>query len=180
MKAKNVVQGQCPNCERPYSLTVLKLRRQREKREMNEFRLSNEKIRITNGLQKNSDRISSLYFVDGIPTKANPFPTMHMGYVTKRRKTRRPLFKQTLPTKKIRAEEGEMEIGINNNGSSHRRCSVTEGVLICFAKFTGKHLCKSFFFSLLKKRLWHRCSDVNFAKFLRTLFLQSTSGWLHL
>ena len=66
---------------------------------MNEFRLSNEKIQITNGLQKNSDRISSLYFVDGIPTKANPFPTMHMGYVTKRQKTRRPLFKQTLTTK---------------------------------------------------------------------------------
>ena len=29
-----------------------------------------------------------------------------------------------------------------------------------------------------KKRLWHRCFLVNFAKFLRTPFLQNTSGWL--
>ena len=29
--------------------------------------------------------------------------------------------------------------------------------------------------TLLKKRLWHRCSPVNFVKFLTTPFLQSTS-----
>ena len=29
---------------------------------------------------------------------------------------------------------------------------------------------------LLKKRLWHWCFPVNFAKFLRTHFLQNTSG----
>ena len=33
---------------------------------------------------------------------------------------------------------------------------------------------------LLKKRLWHRCFPVNFAKFLRTPFLQNTSGQLFL
>ena len=69
--------------------------------------------------------------------------------------------------------------------SSHQRCSVRKGVLKNFAKFTGKHLCKSLFFNevaglrpatLLKKRLWHRCFPVNFAKFLRTPFLQNTSG----
>ena len=32
--------------------------------------------------------------------------------------------------------------------------------------------------TLLKKRLWHRCFPVNFAKFLGTHFLQNTSGWL--
>ena len=49
-----------------------------------------------------------------------------------------------------------------------------------FTKFTGKPLCQSLFFNkvvalrpanLLKKRLWHRCFPVNFAKFLRTVFL---------
>ena len=55
-----------------------------------------------------------------------------------------------------------------------------------FAKFTVKHLCQSLFFfnkvvrlrgaTLLKKRLWHRCFPVNFAKFLGTSFLQSISG----
>ena len=32
--------------------------------------------------------------------------------------------------------------------------------------------------TLLKKRLWHRCFLRNFAKFLRTPFLQNTSGRL--
>ena len=32
--------------------------------------------------------------------------------------------------------------------------------------------------TLLKKRLWHRCFPVSFAKFLRTPFLQNTSGRL--
>ena len=32
--------------------------------------------------------------------------------------------------------------------------------------------------TLLKKRPWHRCFSMNFAKFLRTPFLQNTSGRL--
>ena len=71
--------------------------------------------------------------------------------------------------------------------SSHWRCSVRKGVLRNFAKFTGKHLCQSLFLNkvaglrpaiLLKKRLWHRCFPVNFAKFLRTTFSKNTSGRL--
>ena len=56
-------------------------------------------------------------------------------------------------------------------------------VLRNFTKFRGKHLCQSLFFnkvpghgSLLKKRLWHRCFPINFAKFLRIPFLRNTSG----
>ena len=54
------------------------------------------------------------------------------------------------------------------------------------AKFAGKHPCLSVLFNkvaglspvaLLKKRPQHRCSPVNFAKFLRTPVLQNTS-WL--
>ena len=60
--------------------------------------------------------------------------------------------------------------------SSHRRCSVKKSVLKNFAKFTGKHVRQSLRpATLLKKRLWHRCFHVNFAKFLRTPFLQNTS-----
>ena len=62
-----------------------------------------------------------------------------------------------------------------------------KGVLINFTNFTGKHLCQSLFFNkvagprpkaatLLKKRLWHSCFPVKFVKFLRTPFLQNTSG----
>ena len=59
-----------------------------------------------------------------------------------------------------------------------------KGVLKNFAKITRKPLCQSLFFNkdaalrpatLFKKRLWHRCFPVNFAKFLRTPFLQITS-----
>ena len=63
------------------------------------------------------------------------------------------------------------------------RYSVGKGVLKSFIKFTGKQLCKSLFSNkvaglrpetLSKKRLWHRCFPVNFAKLLRTTFFYST------
>ena len=53
--------------------------------------------------------------------------------------------------------------------SSHQRCSIKKGVLRNFAKFTGKHLCRSLFLIKLQA-LWHRCFSVNFAKFLETPF----------
>ena len=74
-----------------------------------------------------------------------------------------------------------------NSRSSHQRCSVRKGVLRNFTKFTKKHLCQSRFFNkvaglrpatLLKKSSQHRCFPVNFAEFLRTPFLQNTSGRL--
>ena len=71
--------------------------------------------------------------------------------------------------------------------SRQRRCSVKKGFLKIFIKFTGKHLCQSLFFNkvaglrpatLLKKRLWHTCFPVSFAKFLGTTFLQKALGRL--
>ena len=59
------------------------------------------------------------------------------------------------------------------NRSSQRTCSIT--------KFTGKHPCQSLFsidprtVTLLKKRPQQRCFLVNFAKILRTPFVQNTS-----
>ena len=47
-----------------------------------------------------------------------------------------------------------------------------KAVLRNFTKFIRKHLG----LQLYLKRLWHRCLPLNFAKFLRTLFLQNTSG----
>ena len=53
--------------------------------------------------------------------------------------------------------------------SCHMRCSLRKDVPRNFAKFTGRHFCQSLLpVALLKKRLWHRCFPVNFAKFLRT------------
>ena len=62
-----------------------------------------------------------------------------------------------------------------------------KSVLRNFTKFTGKHLHLSIFYNkvaaphsatLFKKRLWHRCFFVTFAKFLRTLFLTEHLWWL--
>ena len=76
--------------------------------------------------------------------------------------------------------------GFYINRSSHQRCSVKKGVLRNFAKFRGKYLCQSLFFNkvaglpatVLKRRLWHRCFPVNFAKFVRTPFLTEHLWWL--
>ena len=63
-----------------------------------------------------------------------------------------------------------------------RRCTVKMVFLRYFTKFTGKHLCQSFFFNefaglrpatLLKKRLWHSF-HVSFVKFLRAPFFQNS------
>ena len=73
--------------------------------------------------------------------------------------------------------------------SSHQSCSVRKVFLRNFAQFRGKHLRQVLFYNkiagrepatLRKKRLWHRCFPVNFAKFLRTPFSQNTSGRLFL
>ena len=50
--------------------------------------------------------------------------------------------------------------------SSHQRCSIKEGIL------------RSQTCNFYKKRLWHRCFLVNFAKFSRAPFSQNTSGRL--
>ena len=70
--------------------------------------------------------------------------------------------------------------------SCRRNVFCKEGVLKNFTKFKGKHLCKSLFnkvaglrpATLIKKRVWHRCFTVNFAKFLGTSFLTEHLRWL--
>ena len=64
------------------------------------------------------------------------------------------------------------------------RCSLKKVLFRHFTKFTGKRLCWSLFFQAWALQLyWKRDSYkgmnfVNFVKFLRTPFLQNTSGWL--
>ena len=69
--------------------------------------------------------------------------------------------------------------------NSHQSCSIMKGAPRNFANFTGNHLCQSLFLNkvavqrsttLLKKRLWHRCFPLNFAKFLRTPFYRAPLG----
>ena len=69
--------------------------------------------------------------------------------------------------------------------SSHQGRSVKEGVLRkVFTKLTRKHLCQTGYFNkvckpkTVKKRLRHKCFPLNVTKFVRTPFLQNTSGRL--
>ena len=77
--------------------------------------------------------------------------------------------------------------GLPNNHRSRPKVFCKKGAPRNFAKFIGKHLCQSLFFNkdaglraaaLLKKRLWHKCFTVNFAKFLKALFLKEHLWWL--
>ena len=69
--------------------------------------------------------------------------------------------------------------------SSRPEVFCKNGTLENKTKFTGKHLCQGIFFTkvsglkpgtLFKKKLWHRCFPVNFARFLGTPFLLNISG----
>ena len=67
-----------------------------------------------------------------------------------------------------------------------RRCSVKK-VFLEISQNSQENTCVRVSFliklqaapaTLLKKRLWHRCFPVNFAKFLRTPFLKEHLRWL--
>ena len=112
------------------------------------------------------------FFMQHLPTQSNPF-----SFLTR--------ISPTTARSSIHTQD-VLKVLISINRSSHRRSSVRKGVLRNFVKFTGKHLYQSFFFNkvaaglrpatLLKKRLWHRCFPLNFAKFLKTPFLQNSPG----
>ena len=62
---------------------------------------------------------------------------------------------------------------------SSQRCSMKKVVLKNISKFTETTYARiSFFNKVVGQRLWHRFFPVNFMKFLKTPFLQNTSGRL--
>ena len=93
-------------------------------------------------------------------------------------KRRRKYLLKMIPWLKILSEH--ILQGINTiNRSSRTEVFCKKAVLRNFTKFTRKHLCQSLFFNkvaglrpatLLKRRLWHRCFPLSFARFLRTSF----------
>ena len=52
-----------------------------------------------------SDRICSIHIVDGIPSTANPTPTLYLGYELEAKKSRRNLFKHPAPLKKQKLDQ---------------------------------------------------------------------------
>ena len=75
----------------------------------------------------------------------------------------------------INKQKQPLEV-FNKKRCSQKFCKIhrkTPGTRVCFNKVAGLRPV-----TLLKKRLWHRHFPVNFLKFLRTHFLQNTSGRL--
>ena len=73
----------------------------------------------------------------------------------------------------------------NTTRSSRFQMFFKVSVLKSFANFTGKHLCWGLFLKnlqaeglqlFIEKSLQHKCFPLKFVKFLRTPFLQNTSG----
>ena len=94
------------------------------------------------------------------------------------------IFKLTLPVWDFFPAEFRFTISL---GVRSRRSEVFFMFLEISQNLQETTCARVSFLSLLKERLWHRCFPVNFAKFLRTLFLPNTSGrlplhivrWLH-
>nr|XP_047146284.1 uncharacterized protein LOC124819119 [Hydra vulgaris] len=82
-------------CNRPFNLYCFpsSLRNSRE-REKWKILLKREGKNRKKWNPCDSDRVCSIHFVDGIPTIANPHPTLHMGYNCTDIKTRRSLYKR--------------------------------------------------------------------------------------
>ena len=73
-----------------------------------------------------------------------------------------------LTTVSDRREHCTKTVGTKQRSSPHMCFVCEKGVRKNFKKkFTGKYLCQSRPATLLKKRLWHRCFLVIFAKILR-------------
>ena len=70
------------------------------------------------------------------------------------------------------------------NRSSRQRCSITKGVLRNFAKFTGKHLCRSLFFNkvtaldFIKKETLVQVLSCEFCKIPKNTFFTEHLGRL--
>ena len=76
-----------------------------------------------------------------------------------------------LTTVSDRREHCTKTVGTKQRSSPHMFFVCEKGVRKNFKKkFTGKYLCQSRPATLLKKRLWHRCFLVIFAKILRIPF----------
>ena len=86
---KNVVKRQRPNCERIYSVYCFpaEMTKGKERNALIQA-LKRENTNRTKWTPKGSDKISSLHFVDGIPTKANSLPTMQRKVKHEQRKVK--------------------------------------------------------------------------------------------
>ena len=73
-----------------------------------------------------SDRVCSEHLVDGVPTTANPDPTLKLGYDKPVKKTRRSLFRApSLPKQKAAACADEQEMDVDTGDIEPTNVTIT-------------------------------------------------------
>ena len=77
-------------------------------------------------LPRNSDRVCSIHFTDGVPTAANPVPTLHLGYEKEVPKSRRELFTQLLQ-KKRKTEKNQQTLTDTTENCSNDEINIDCG-----------------------------------------------------
>lgn len=113
---ENVKHEQC-GCDRPFKMYCFPSIRYKEQRDKWTNAMKREKSDKSKWEPKSSDRVCSIHFVDGVPTAANPDPTLKLGYETPIRKPRRELYRKPLPPKKLKLCSSDMENQCNSSTS---------------------------------------------------------------
>ena len=95
---QNISRKECSLCEKPFLLYKFPAAKQKNKeRQLWIKALRREIINKTLWQPKGSDRVCSIHLVDGIPSTANPAPTLCLGYELEAKRSRRNLFKHPAP-----------------------------------------------------------------------------------
>ena len=93
-------------------------------------------------MPRNGDRVCSIHFIDGIPSAANPVPTLHLGYKKEVSKSRRELFRPPLQ-KKRKTEESQQTLNYTTENCSNDEINFDCGCENTSSITATKHLyCK--------------------------------------
>ncbi|XP_057310236.1 uncharacterized protein LOC130648217 [Hydractinia symbiolongicarpus] len=114
----NVIKELC-GCERPFYLYCFASIKNNNEQRQNWIKLiKREGHNKSKWTPAGSDRVCSFHFADGVPTAANPDPTLNMGYELLQKRPRRELFRSgVVPNckkKKLLNEEVD-EAVVNDN-----------------------------------------------------------------
>ena len=122
-----ITKGSCKDCEKPFALYCFPIvLKNGEKSKLWIKALKRENKGKTAWLPWSSDRVCSIHFIDGIPTAANPVPTLHLGYEKEVPKSRRELFRQPLQ-KKRKTEKNQQILTDTKENCSNDEINIDSG-----------------------------------------------------
>ena len=149
-----ITKENCKDCEKPFVMYCLpSVLKSEEKRKLWKKALKRENKDKIVWLPRNSDRVCSIHFIDGIPSAANVVPTLHLDCEKEAPKFRREPLRETLQKKRL-IDTTEIcsndEININCGGEITSRIIVTvhsypklESANVCLPYVDKSNLIKS-------------------------------------